>query len=54
MEHIIEATEHTGLKARELIAKAKQMIAHHESDTTEIVILYFMIYIWATHPKSKK
>ena len=54
MEQIIEATEHTGLKARELIAKAKQMIAHHESDTTEIVILYFMIYIWATHPKSKK
>ena len=54
MEQIVEATNHTGLKARELIANAKQMIAHHESDTTEIVILYFMIYIWATHIKSKK
>ena len=39
MDQIIEATDHTGIKARELIAKAKQMIAHHESDTTEIAIL---------------
>ena len=54
MDQIVEATNYTGLQARELIAKAKQMIAHHESDTTEIVILYFMIYIWATHIKSTK
>ncbi len=26
MEQIIEATQHTGLEARELIAKAKQLI----------------------------
>jgi hypothetical protein len=51
---IIDVTSHTGKKALDLLDEARICLQSQESDTHPSVIQCLLIYIWATHPKSKK
>jgi hypothetical protein len=51
---IIEVTSYTGQKAFDLLDEARISLQSQESDTHPSVIQCLLIYIWATHPKSKK
>ena len=54
IQTIIEVTQHTGVAARSLITKASEMLQSCESDTHSSIVMCMMMYVWATHPDSKK
>ena len=54
VDAILEVTEHTGLTARALVTNARQVLQGREFDTHSSVFMCLMMYVWATHPKSKK
>jgi len=54
IETILQVTHHTGAKARSLITQASHLLEGQESDTHTSVVMCIMMYVWATHPESKK
>ena len=54
IETILHVTHHTGAKARSLITQARHLLEGQECDTHTTVVMCVMMYVWATHPESKK